>query len=763
MGTFTTVIASNRLPVSVSKIDGKLSYEASNGGLATAMASLDIHDKIWVGWPGIDSDELTEEDKHDITAELEKRGCYPVFLTKEQTALYYEGYANDTIWPLFHYFQSLARYDEKYWQAYKDANQLFSEVLSSVSAPDAKVWIHDYHLMLLPQILREQMPRLSIGFFLHIPFPSFEIFRLLPERKEILRGLLGSDLIGFHIYDYGRHFISSSRRLLGKTVNGDMIEHNDRLIKIAAFPIGIDYDKFRRQLETKETKTAIKSLENSYKGQKLILSVDRLDYSKGIIERLESFAALLKEYPNYIGQVKLLMIAVPSRTEVYAYKKLRDQIEKTVSRINGTYGTVGWAPISYQFQNRPFAEIVALFARADIALVTPIRDGMNLVAKEYVAAKKKPEGVLILSEMAGAIDELPEAITINPNNVSSIKNAIITALEMPKKEQYRRIDAMQRRLKIATVQNWGSEFISSLSHSVHNHDSRYKKRLLPAEKRRIVTRFESAQKRLIILDYDGTLKSFVKVPTALAGAPTLRTRRVIRALSEDPNNVVAIVSGRPRKALTRWFGGVNVVLAAEHGAWTRYDKKWQKIDNRSFAEDKKQIRKFMQQYTERTSGSEIEEKDYALVWHYINVEPDLAFKRVHELQRELRHAFENQDISIDEGHNIIEVKPKSISKGTVVKELLRRFPSDFVLCAGDDNTDEDMFAVLDDDIYTTIKIGGGDTKARYQLENVSQTLDLLNKLAPESTRAFSDLTNQLPDAKGIVRRLLGIGRSPRDK
>lgn len=753
MSTYATILVSNRLPISVSKVDGELRYEASSGGLATAMASLEADNKLWIGWPGIDSDELTDADKRDIVKELKKYDCHPVFLTKKQTALYYEGYANDTIWPLFHYFQSLAHYDEEYWLAYNEVNQIFSDAVVGIAAAKAKIWIQDYHLMLLPQLIRDQLPGASIGFFLHIPFPSFEIFRLLPQRKDILSGLLGADLIGFHIYDYGRHFISSCRRLLGETVTNDIVEHNGRRVKVAAFPIGIDYEKFRKQLSVRATKTAKAQLDDSYKGQKLILSVDRLDYSKEIPERLEAFRILLDENPQYIGKIKLLMIAVPSRTEVDAYRQLRNEIEMTVSRINGTYGTIDWAPISYQFQNRPYAEIVALYARADIALVTPIRDGMNLVAKEYVASKKRSQGVLILSEMTGAIDELPEALAINPNNARSTKDAIVTALEMSLEEQLRRLTLMQKRLKASTVQRWGVEFMNELTQIDDMNDHRFRKRLTAPDRRNIVTRYQSAENRMIILDYDGTLKDFVKSPSTRAGAPSLKLRRIIKTLSEQPNTTVAIVSGRPKSALTRWFTGIKVKLVAEHGAWTRYDKRWQEIDN-DFARDKKKIKAVMQEYTERTDGAIVEEKDYALVWHYINVEPELAYKRAEELKRELESQFNPDEISIRRGRNIVEAKPVAANKGVVVKELLRRNPSDFVLCAGDDYTDEDMFEALDDDAAAiTIKVRGGDTKARHQVESVTELLDILTELSAATPRPLDELKQKLAKPQSWLRRL----------
>ncbi len=743
MSNFTTVIISNRLPVSVSKKDGKLVFDTSSGGLATAMSSLEVEDKVWVGWPGIDADTLTDAERSEITEELEKRGCYPVFLTSKEVELYYEGYANDTLWPLFHYFQSVASYQADYWDAYKAVNQRFADVTAQVAAERARIWIQDYHFMLLPGMLREQLPSTTIGFFLHIPFPSFEIFRLLPQRKEILNGLLGADVIGFHVFDYAQHFLDSCLRLLGKPSSNATLVHEGRIVKASAYPIGIDFEKFRKQLTTRETKDALKQLDEAHEKQKLILSVDRLDYSKGIPERLEAFRLLLEEHPEYHGKIKLQMIAVPSRTGVQAYQMLRDEIEMTVSRINGTYGTVDWAPISYQFQNRPFSEVVALYAKADIMLVTPIRDGMNLVAKEYVASKNRRRGVLILSEMAGAIDEMPESISINPNNAPSVAEAIHMALSMPVKEQMSRLKAMQERLSVATVQNWGKEFMDDLD-AAASHESSSKKQLSPTQRQRLVTRYRTAEHRLILLDYDGTLRNFVKTPSPLAAAPTLRIRRIIKQLTDQPNTTVAIISGRPRRALSSWFVGLPVLLAAEHGAWTRYGKRWQQIDS-DFKKDKKRIRTVMQKYTDRTEGSLIEEKDHALVWHYANVEPDVAYKRASELRRELNKMLEDEEIAIHEGHNIVEVKPSHIAKSNVVRELKQEFPSDFVLCAGDDYTDEDMFRELQDDrAAVTIKVGAGETTARHAVANPGQLLKLLDDLSPGSTLALPSIPKKLP-------------------
>ncbi len=727
MQAYKLVVVSNRLPVSVVKQSGKLEYQASPGGLATAMSSLEQTDKIWVGWPGIASDNLTDAEKSEIQTELAKQNCFPVFLTEKQVELFYEGYSNDTLWPLFHYFQSLSRHHDEYWEAYEQVNRLFANAAASVVAEGGSVWIHDYHLMMMPSMLRSIMPHATIGFFLHIPFPSFEIYRLLPQRKDILRGLLGADLIGFHVYDYARHFLSSCLRLLGLSSHQGLLEYEGRTVKTDAYPIGIDYEKFRRTLDETSTKKAISALGETYKGMKLILSVDRLDYSKGIPERLEAFRILLHDYPQWRGKVRLLMVAVPSRTEVKTYQTLRETIEQTVSRINGEYGTVDWAPISYQFQNRPFEEVVALYASADVALVTPIRDGMNLVAKEYVASKQGRPGVLILSEMTGAIDELPEALSINPSNTRSVAEAMHTALTMSKREQIRRLGVMQRRLKSYTVQAWGADFMNDLNAAGGEREQQHKKRMSEESRQELLRAYDAADERLIILDYDGTLKDFVSSPRPFMAKPSIKLRRMIKRLAENKKNHVAIVSGRPKKALERWFRGIDLTLVAEHGAWTRYDGKWTNVDV-EFASLKRQLRPVMQKYVSRTAGSEIEEKDYSIVWHYRNVAPELAYVRAGEMKRELIDVIDREDIGVFSGDKVIEIKPNEINKGYAASELEAVYPAGFVLAAGDDYTDEDMFRELPPESYT-IKVGPGDTKARFQLSSVDDMMALLEDLS----------------------------------
>lgn len=725
MSRYKFIVTSNRLPVTVKKIDGKLEFTNSSGGLATAMSSLDMDPKesLWVGWPGISSDELTKNDKAAITKELRKYNCYPVHLTQAQVQAFYEGYSNDTLWPLFHYFQSYVTYNEAYWSAYENVNQLFLKAITKNSKEDACIWVHDYHLMLLPALLRQKLPNLSVGFFLHIPFPAYEIFRLLPERKQILRGLLGADLIGFHIYDYAVHFLNSCHRMLGFENNHGAIDYKGRTIKIDSFPIGIDYKKFSAALKDPETKREMTALDDHYRGQKIILSVDRLDYSKGIMQRLEAFDLFLQENPVYHKKVALIMVAVPSRTEVTTYKELRDSIEQTVSRINGIYGSVDWTPISYQFKNLPFAQVVALYAKSDVALVTPLRDGMNLVAKEYVAAKKDNNGVLILSEMAGAIDELYEALRINPNNIRSIAVALKTALKMSKEEKSQRLRNMRTRIASYSVQRWGADFIEQLNGTKASQIKGNNKLITVGTSSHIKKDLLRAKKRLVLLDYDGTIRNFVSSPDPRHSKPPLQLRRLLQKIALDPTTKLCIVSGRTKEALDMWFGTLPIALAAEHGAWIKFGDEWSSVQS-SYKEQRKGLLALLQQYAERTAGAHVEEKDFGLVWHYRNVPKELAYVRNTSLMRDLGSLLSNSDIGVYNGNSIIEIKPVYVTKAQAAAELLALHPADCIIAAGDDYTDEDMFRGLPEDAHT-FKVGPGDTSATYQVADTETMIKLL--------------------------------------
>jgi len=720
------LIISNRLPVSVTKRANELRFQPSAGGLATGLASFrDSHQSQWIGWPGIAKDKLSTEQKQQIVDNLKEHNCHSVFLSAKDVRNFYYGFCNKTIWPLFHYFPLYTAYEDQYWQAYKNVNNAFCETVIEIAKPDDYIWVHDYQLMLLPQLIREKLPNAQIGFFLHIPFPSFELFRLLPWRKEILKGLLGADLIGFHTYDYVRHFLSSTARIVGTEHSMGALAVDDRIVKTDAFPMGIDYDRYSTAVEDPTVKKRLATVKKKVGDRKIIISIDRLDYTKGIIQRLEAFDLFLTQNPEYKEKVTLILVAVPSRTGVEDYAELRRQLEGLVGRINGEHGALGWVPVWYLYRFLPFERIAALYNVADVALVTPLRDGMNLIAKEFITTKKDGKGVLILSEMAGAASELGEAIAVNAHNKQEIIDAIKEALEMPVEEQTERNRLMQSRLSRYTVARWANDFLEALSDVKKTQIEFSVRKLTEPMRGKLITEYNANSKRLFLLDYDGTLVGFVDRPEK--AGPDEELWSLLQALVADVKNEVVIISGRDKETLSFWLGNTNSSLIAEHGAWIKTkDKDWEVIE--PLRNDwKDTIKPILELYADRTPGSSVEEKDFSLVWHYRKADSELASLRIQELRDAVLNLTENLDIGVFEGSKILEVKNIGISKGHATERWLAKGKWDFILAAGDDYTDEDMFSVLPESAYS-IKVGYGISKARFNLDSVNELRGLLEEL-----------------------------------
>jgi trehalose 6-phosphate synthase/phosphatase len=456
------LIISNRLPVTIQKKKEELYFNQSVGGLATGLGSFyKSFNSKWVGWCGIPSERIDLQDKRIIETKLEKEfSSFPVFLSRRNVELYYGEFCNKTLWPLLHGFTQYATYNKKSWKAYEKTNEIFAKGVLEIAKPEDMVWVHDYHLMLLPLILRKEFPDIAIGFFLHTPFPSSDVFRLLPWREEILRGMLAADLVGFHTYNYVQNFLMTVRRLLSINHTLGKIVVGNHLSKVDSFPIGIDYPRFANA----ETKTKVQRSMEKYNRKlgktKKVLSIDRLDYTKGVLHRLQGFNLFLNSYPEFKEKVTLILVAVPSRTKVQQYQSLKKNIDESIGKINGDHGKLGWTPIQYIYRSLPFHSLLALYRISDVAMITPLRDGMNLIAKEYVATKTDGKGVLILSEMAGAVEELREAIVVNPNSTEEIAEALKNALSMPEDEQIKRNRSMQERLQNYDIKFWANDFMN---------------------------------------------------------------------------------------------------------------------------------------------------------------------------------------------------------------------------------------------------------------------------------------------------------------
>lgn len=729
-------IVSNRLPLSIKQEENGFSYTPSVGGLATGMRSIykDFGGK-WIGWSGIPTDELSDEQLQSIDDELVTESCKAVHLSAEEINLYYEGFSNDVIWPLFHYFNQNIDHRQEYWEAYIKVNQKFADKVLEVVDDGDTIWVHDYQLLLVPQMIRAKKPNVTIGFFLHIPFPSFEVFRILPWRKELIEGLLGADLIGFHTYDYERHFFSCVRRLLGHEVSFNQIHLEDRIILADAFPMGIDYNKFESKAkevfqkslpEKSELHREIEKYFLMAPERKLVLSIDRLDYTKGIPNRIRAFEYFLENYPEYRNRVTLIMLVVPSRAEVEQYKQLKSEIDELVGRINGQFGRINYTPIWYFYRSLPFNNLIELYSSCDVALVTAVRDGMNLVAKEYIASRVNQTGVMVISEMAGVAKELGEGITINPNNEPEIAEALVQALEMPLVEQRERMSQLQDRIRRYDVFKWASEFVKSFDKVKALQQNLFAKKIGPQLKEELVGKFNKAEKRAIFLDYDGTLVGFHNDPQA--ARPDEELHQILTKLESDPKNIVTIISGRDRDTLSRWLGDHKVNLITEHGVWLRrIGQDWEMIDNLN-ADWKPIIRPMLESYVDRTPGTFIEEKNYSLVWHFRKAEPEQGEMRANELKDELHTMVANHNLEIMEGNKVIEVKAGGINKGVAAMKFLNNQNPDCIIAIGDDWTDEYMFRELPNDAIT-VKVGMKNTAATYKVESVNSVRRLLKSLA----------------------------------
>ena len=738
-GSRRLIIVSNRLPFTV-RLDNKgLRFDESAGGLVTGLSAfLDSYrahfpkqeKDVWVDWPGTTIlDELKEQVRARALADYH---AYPVFLSEADMDQFYFGFCNRTIWPLFHYFPSYTVYNEDYWQHYVHVNELFCDAVLELAEPDDIVWVQDYHLMLLPRLLRERSPNLLTGFFLHIPFPSFEIFRLLPPRwrHDILEGLLGADLLGFHTYEYTQHFLQSVLRILGHEHHMGQITLPNHVVKIDTFPMGIDFQRISKTSTALETEHERAEFQKTLSGFRTVLSVDRLDYSKGILNRLEGFELLLESNPEFRGHVVLIMVVVPSRIGVLQYDLMKRQIEELVGRINGKFGSISWMPVLYQYRHLSLHPLLAIYGLSDVALVTPLRDGMNLIAKEYIASRTDMTGVLILSEMAGASKELGEAIIINPNDRREIANALKEALQMPLEEQKRRNRTMQERLRRCDVIHWATDFVHQLG-QMKEVQQRFNAKLFTSSVgQQIAEGFSQANRRLIFVDYDGTLVPLMRRPHM--AVPTQPVLDLPKTLSSDPRTTTVLISGRDRATLEQWFGKLPMGMVAEHGMWLRkHGGDWQILGQYNM-DWKGHLVPILQQYADRLPGAFVEEKEYSLVWHYRAADPDQARPLAAELTDHLVHFTANIDVQVLQGNKVVEIRNAGVNKGKAALHWVSQENYDYILAIGDDWTDEDLFAALPESAVT-IRVGVTNTRAQLNARDSTDVIQLLQSLTHSKT------------------------------
>ena len=729
------VLVSNRLPFSLVEKDGHLSLRQSDGGLVSALkgyfegskGKFQFTEKLWVGSADFPEKRwlaFSKGSRQDVAFRIE-----PIFIEPKTYDRYYNGFSNATLWPMFHYFPGNAIFDEVSFDSYREVNALFAERLHAVLEPGDVVWVQDYQLMLLPRMIREMRSDVSIGFFLHIPFPSYEIFRMLhkPWQEKLIDGLLGADLIGFHTHQYVEHFLKSVRIVKGLNHHYRTIAFEDRIAKVDLFPLGIDYDLFSGATADPHIREQKERIEAHFQDRKVIFSVDRLDYTKGLTHRLAAYETFLAEYPEWRGKVVFVLVVVPSREIISKYNERKEEIEQMVGRINGKYSSMQWQPLIYRYRRLSFEELSANYQAADVALITPLRDGMNLVAKEFVASSDDGRGVLILSELAGAANDLGEATTINPLDTGAIARAIADSLELPEDEQARRMGLMRDRIRTYDVTHWVNYYLGQLNEVQGQKEGRMRKFLKGKTEENLLRAFQNARRRLIFLDYDGTLVPFARLPGE--ASPQEGLQRLLRELCSQDGNEVVIISGRDSAILTTWFAGLDVNLVAEHGASVRLhgetDWKHAPMSDQSW---KANIRPTLELFVERIPNSFVEEKSHTIAWHYRNVDVDFGFKRSRELLDILFHLVRNAELQVIDGNRVIEIRVAGIDKGNAARNLVQHFRPDFVMAIGDDKTDEDMFVALAEEAFT-IKVGSGVTEAQFVVPTQGHVIPLLERMA----------------------------------
>nr|GMC70377.1 probable alpha,alpha-trehalose-phosphate synthase [UDP-forming] 7 [Ipomoea batatas]GMC72715.1 probable alpha,alpha-trehalose-phosphate synthase [UDP-forming] 7 [Ipomoea batatas]GME02519.1 probable alpha,alpha-trehalose-phosphate synthase [UDP-forming] 7 [Ipomoea batatas] len=743
----------------------------------------------YVGSLCVDVDPIEQDDVSSYL--LEKFQCVPTFLPPNLMEKYYEGFCKKHLWPLFHYMLPFSpdhggRFDRSMWEAYVSANKIFSQKVIEVLNPeDDFVWIHDYHLMVLPTFLRRRFNRLRMGFFLHSPFPSSEIYRTLPVREEILKALLCSDLVGFHTFDYARHFLSCCSRMLGLEYQSKRgyigLEYYGRTVGIKIMPVGIHMGHIESVMRLADKEKKFKELRQQFEGKIVLLGVDDMDIFKGINLKLLAMEHMLKQHPKWQGRAVLVQIANPARGKGIDLEEIHTEMQESCKRINKEFGNPGYEPVVFIDNSISSSEKMAYYSVAECVVVTAVRDGMNLTPYEYVVCRQGIPGaeadsdlagamksMLVISEFIGCSPSLSGAIRVNPWNVEATAEAMNEALSMSEQEKQMRHEKHYRYVSTHDIAYWSRSFLQDMERTCADH---FRKRcygiglgfgfrvvaLDPNFRKLSIDDIEAAyikaKSRAILLDYDGT----VMPQNSIIKSPSERVLSILNRICSDQNNTVFIVSGRGRDSLSKWFSPCRKLgLAAEHGYFLRrsQDHDWELSGQGSDFGWMQLAEPVMQSYTDATDGSSIEKKESAIVWQYRDADPGFGFSQAKEMLDHLESVLANEPVAVKSGQHIVEVKPQGVTKGLVAEKIFTSMAekgklADFVLCIGDDRSDEDMFEVIGDAVSRSIlsfnakvfacTVGQKPSKAKYYLDDPSEVIVMLESLAEStSTPVTSD-------------------------
>lgn len=716
------IFISNRLPFNIHPKTGAV--QRGTGGLVSALLGVDLDEPFW--WVGFETNKKSAELLVKNTSSIQKNlRLKPVIIDPGLYDRYYDGFCNDVLWPLFHYESQHTYFNQDSWNAYKHANQLMADEILRIAGPSDTVWIHDFHFLLLPQMLKDKQPNLKVGLFLHIPFPSSEIFRQLPTRYDILTALSRADLIGFHDSSYLRHFSISLNTHVGADLSFFKARIGSHTLNMGVYPISIDTKDYSEKSKSPAVEEQVKRYFDEIRSDYLVLGVDRLDYSKGLELKLEGFRRMLQKYPETRGHINLLQVAVPTRVKVPTYARLKKQVDQLVGKINGEFGQPGYVPVQYIYNSIEETKLIALYRRAEALLVTSKRDGMNLVAMEY-AISQNPEtpGSVIVSEFAGVSSLLSHAIITNPWDYDSVADAIYASYKMSKTKRRERLDEMQSVLLTYSATEWANNFLSDLD-AVQPHEPAIPvpKDIAdwPQDLRLLAT---GNKKTTLILDYDGTVVSLKTSPEKAVLEQS--TRDLLLRLNEKYELV--IISGRDRAFLDSQFADIPIRLVAEHGGFHRENGDWVSRIVSNTDSWKSEVTRLMSTFCKRVPGSFVEEKEASVVWHFRRSPKNFADFQARKLQDELHVCMANLPVIVSFGSKIVEAKASECNKGAYLHYLFEQNHDRRSIVIGDDITDEDMFRVLEHR-GVSIRVGPGATSANLRLAEQSDVIPFLQNLA----------------------------------
>nr|WP_197676402.1 bifunctional alpha,alpha-trehalose-phosphate synthase (UDP-forming)/trehalose-phosphatase [Nakamurella panacisegetis] len=734
------VVLANRLPFDLEpQPDGTTKARQAPGGLVTALQPiLSRREGAWVGWPGTPDTELEATTTDGLTLE-------PISLTSDEVDQYYEGFSNATLWPLYHDAVAPSEFHRPWWEAYRRVNDRFARRAAEVAAPGATVWIHDYQLQLVPQMLRALRPDVRIGFFLHIPFPPAELFNRLPWRRQIVAGLLGADLIGFQLPGGTRNFVRLAKSLLDVPTSGGRLNYDGRTIKVGAFPISIDSAAQSALAATPEVHDAARKLRADLGNpSKIILGVDRLDYTKGIDVRLRAFRELLAEKDPSVDDAVMVQIATPSRERLESYIRMREGIERQVGSLNGDFGKIGRPAVHYLHQSLPREELAAFYVAADVMTVTPLRDGMNLVAKEYVACRVDGGGTLLLSEFTGAARELRAALQVNPYDTDGVKDGLRAALNMTTVAARRQMRSLRRQVLTHDVDRWAESFLSALE-GTRDHVTEARNRL-PADVVAALMEISETERLLIGTDFDGTLAPIVDDPATARALP--EAVEALRSLTTIPGTVVAVVSGRALADLRILLGETeNMHLIGSHGAevstmtidGSQHPEHTGRSELSSTASTRlASLRRALQSITSQYPGVALEPKPTGIAVHLRGADAEDA-KAVTTAIEEDPATWPG--VHLLRGKMVLELTVVATDKGRALQQVARDNHCTGIIFIGDDITDENAFLSLGrEDVG--VKVGAGTTAADVRIADPSRVADLLRVLEASRRRARGRISTQ---------------------